>query len=102
MTLYVGAKDPESFVATILDATFDFTAVTDVELEVTAPQGGTVYTWSWALDTSAPGQLKLTHVFDAQGAELQHAGTWRITGDLITPTERRRIRPLAFNVSNYP
>ena len=98
--LYVGAKEPEGIDVTLRHASFDFSEVTSAALLVSAP-GGTTTEWSWSLDASVPGRLKLSHTFDASGAELWCGGTWKLTGELATPAGNRRIKPITFFVSEY-
>lgn len=92
MTLYVGARDPESVEVVVTDATFDFTTVTGTEIEIIHPAGRRV-TWSWSANTSVPGRVTLTHVCASTGDDVPEVGDYTLIGWLLTATSRRRIVP---------
>lgn len=94
MTIYAGAKFPETLAIAIDTADgFDLSAVTSSSVTVVDPDGNTL-AWSWAVSGASTAAVTLTHVFAAGGLDAVLAGDYTIAGWVITPSTQRRFLPV--------
>jgi hypothetical protein len=101
--IWVGARDPEDVAITITDADFDLSLVTDVEIDVRLrnnPERVITWTW-WTIEDATETSLTLVHVFAEDGSEVPVPGTYVVSGWLVTPSTRRRMRAVTIAATEY-
>lgn len=97
--VYQGAKAPDAYVLNVIpgDSGIDLSTVTAATFAVRLPDG-TETSWSASRSNQTTTTLRLTHTFDALGAELATQGPYVIYAALTIPSGTVRTEPLRLQV----
>jgi len=101
-TIYRGMRAPRAVRIDVTPSasTPDLTVVTAAEIEVRL-FGSPHATWSATLSGQSATTLRLTHVFDALGAETERAGPYTLMAILTVPGGEDRVGPYLLDVKDY-
>lgn len=98
---YVGARYPESIdIRVPTQGGFDMTTVTSVEIMTRSPKK-VALTWVWTIGPQTSTELHLLHAFSADGNDAREEGQYIVSGWLVSPGTRRRIKPLSIPFEKY-
>lgn len=102
MTVYVGARDPESVSLTLTRAAgddFDMSTVTSLEITVSTPYGDVP--WTWTQTSATASTLTIACTFASDGSDVPRDGIYTIRGWLVSAGSRRRIRRTTVTAERY-
>jgi hypothetical protein len=98
---YVGARAPEAIDIVIATVNgFDLTTVSSVEIVTKSPKGSTL-PWTWTVASATPTELHLVHAFSDNGNDAKEDGKYVVMGWLVSPSTRRRIKPVSIQFEKY-
>lgn len=101
MPHYVGSRAPEGVTLTIrAGAGFDLSLVTSAEIVVRSPAGPAL-DWAWTIQSAEPRTIVLYHEYALDGSDVSIPGLYSFSGFLVTPSVRRRIRPVKIPYERY-